>query len=163
MKKILILFLSFISFLSFSQGNTSNSINWVSLSEGEKYSEKYKKNMLIFFYRDNCEYCMRMKQEVLSDPQIIKLINENFFSVMLNGKSKKPISYNGKKYINDVSIEEDPNSTWRHNLFFELVTPTKGNFYWPTIVIINGKDEKVAQLPGFKSKPQLLRSLTRLK
>lgn len=163
MKKILILFLSFISFLSFSQGNTSNSINWVSLSEGEKYSEKYKKNMLIFFYRDNCEYCMRMKKEVLSDPQIIKLINENFFPVMLNGKSKKTITYNGKKYINDVSIEEDPNSTWRHNLFFELVTPTKGNFYWPTIVIINGKDEKVAQLPGFKSKPQLLRSLTRLK
>ena len=163
MKKILILFLSFASFLSFSQGNTSNSINWVSLSEGEKYSEKYKKNMLIFFYRDNCEYCMRMKKEVLSDPQIIKLINENFFPVMLNGKSKKTISYNGKKYINDVSIEEDPKSTWRHNLFFELVTPTKGNFYWPTIVIINGKDEKVAQLPGFKSKPQLLRSLTRLK
>ena len=26
--------------------------------------------------------------------------------------------------------------------FFELVTPTKGHFYWPTIVIINGKDEK---------------------
>jgi len=163
MKKILILFLSFASFLSFSQGNTSNSINWVSLSEGEKYSEKYKKNMLIFFYRDNCEYCMRMKKDVLSDPQIIKLINENFFPVMLNGKSKKPISYNGKKYINDVSIEEDPNSTWRHNLFFELVKPTKGNFYWPTIVIMDGKNKKVAQLPGFKSKQQLLRSLGRLK
>ena len=69
----------------------------------------------------------------------------------------------GKKYINDVSIEEDPNSTWRHNLFFELVQATKGNFYWPTIVIIDGNDEKVAQLPGFKSKPQLLRNLEKLK
>ena len=119
--------------------------------------------MLIYFYRNNCDYCKRMKDEVLTDPQIIKLINENFFPVMLDGKSKKPITYNGKKYINDVSIEEDPNSTWRHNLFFDLVDPTKGNFYWPTIVIIDGKDKKIGQLPGFKSKPQLQRSLIRFK
>ncbi|MFL2573385.1 MAG: thioredoxin family protein [Flavobacteriales bacterium] len=162
MKKLLFL-LSFIPLLSFSQGKPINSINWVSLSEAEKYSEKYNKNMLIYFYRNNCDYCKRMKNEVLSDPQIIKLINENFFPVKLDGKSKNPIMYNGKKYINDVSIEEDPNSTWRHNLFFELVSPTKGNFYWPTIVIVDGENKKVAQLPGFKSKQQLLRSLGRLK
>ena len=162
MKKLFFI-LAFIPIVSFSQGNPSNTINWLTLSEGEKYSERYNKNMLIFFYRNNCDYCMRMKKEVLSDPQIIKLINENFFPVMLDGKSKKPITYNGKKYINDVSIEEDPNSTWRHNLFFELVKATKGNFYWPTIVIIDGNNEKVAQLPGFKSKPQLLRNLEKLK
>ena len=162
MKKLLFL-LSFIPLLSFSQGKPINSINWVSLSEAEKYSEKYNKNMLIYFYRNNCDYCKRMKNEVLSDPQIIKLINENFFPVKLDGKSKKPIMYNGKKYINDVSIEEDPNSTWRHNLFFELVSPTKGNFYWPTVVIVDWENKKVAQLPGFKSKQQLLRSLGRLK
>ena len=162
MKKTLFLFLFFPLF-SLSQGNPVNSVNWTSLVEAEKYSEKYNKNMLIYFYRNNCDYCKRMKDEVLTDPQIIKLINENFFPVMLDGKSKKPITYNGKKYINDVSIEEDPNSTWRHNLFFDLVDPTKGNFYWPTIVIIDGKDKKIGQLPGFKSKPQLQRSLIRFK
>ena len=162
MKKLFFV-LVFMPLISFSQGMPSNSINWISLSEGEKYSEKYKKNMLIYFYRNNCDYCKRMKDEVLTDPQIVKLINENFFPVKLDGKTKKSIKYNGKKYINDVSIEEDPKSSWRHNLFFELVTPTKGNFYWPTIVIIDGEDKKVAQLPGFRSKQQLLRSLGKLK
>ena len=162
MKKLFFV-LVFVPLISFSQGMPSNSINWISLSEGEKYSEKYKKNMLIYFYRNNCDYCKRMKDEVLTDPQIVKLINENFFPVKLDGKTKKSIKYNGKKYINDVSIEEDPKSSWRHNLFFELVTPTKGNFYWPTIVIIDGEDKKVAQLPGFRSKQQLLRSLGKLK
>jgi thioredoxin-related protein len=104
-----------------------------------------------------------MKKEVLSDPQVINLVNENFFPVMINGKSKKPIVYNEKKYINDVSIEEDPKSTWRHNLFFELVAPTNNNHYWPTIVILNGKHEKQRQFPGFQSKPQLLRNLNRIK
>ena len=162
MKKLFFV-LVFMPLISFSQGMPSNSINWISLSEGEKYSEKYKKNMLIYFYRNNCDYCKRMKDEVLTDPQIVKLINENFFPVKLDGKTKKSIKYNGKNYINDVSIEEDPKSSWRHNLFFELVNPTKGNFYWPTIVIIDGEDKKVAQLPGFRSKQQLLRSLGKLK
>jgi len=162
MKKLFFV-LVFVPLISFSQGMPSNSINWISLSEGEKYSEKYEKNMLIYFYRNNCDYCKRMKDEVLTDPQIVKLINENFFPVKLDGKTKKSIKYNGKKYINDVSIEEDPKSSWRHNLFFELVAPTKGNFYWPTIVIIDGEDKKVAQLPGFRSKQQLLRSLGKLK
>ena len=85
--KRLFLILAFIPIVSFSQGNSSNTINWLTLSEAEKYSERYNKNMLIFFYRNNCDYCMRMKKEVLSDPQIIKLINENFFPVMLDGKS----------------------------------------------------------------------------
>ena len=158
MKKFFFI-LVFLPLISFSQGMPSNSINWISLSEGEKYSEKYKKNMLIYFYRNNCDYCKRMKDEVLTDPQIVKLINENFFPVKLDGKTKKSIEYHGKNYINDVSIEEDPKSSWRHNLFFELVTPTKGNFYWPTIVIIDGEDKKVAQLPGFRSRQQLLRSV----
>ena len=162
MKKLFFV-LVLMPLISFSQGMPSNSINWISLSEGEKYSEKYKKNMLIYFYRNNCDYCKRMKDEVLTDPQIVKLINENFFPVKLDGKTKKSIKYNGKNYTNDVSIEEDPKSSWRHNLFFELVTPTKGNFYWPTIVIIDGEDKKVAQLPGFRSKQQLLRSLGKLK
>jgi thioredoxin-related protein len=163
MKRIFILLLSLLPYLSFTQGAQKNSIEWLSLSDGEKYSEKYNKNMLIFFYRDNCDYCMRMKKEVLSDPLIIRLINGNFFPVMINGKTKNPIIYNGEEYINDVSIEEDPKSSWRHNLFFDLVAPTNGNFYWPTIVIIDGKDQKVAQFAGFKSKPQLIRNLNKVK
>ena len=92
-----------------------------------------------------------------------KLANEGFATYIGNGVAIPHGMEDGKKYINDVSIEEDPNSTWRHNLFFELVSPTKGNFYWPTVVIVDGKNKKVAQLPGFKSKQQLLRSLGRLK
>ena len=56
MKKTLFLFL-FLPLFSLSQGNSVNSVNWTSLAEAEKYSEKYNKNMLIYFYRNNCAYC----------------------------------------------------------------------------------------------------------
>ena len=74
-----------------------------------------------------------------------------------NGKSKKPITYNGKTYVNDHPNPED--APWRHNLFVELVDPVRGNYYWPNVVIINSKHNKLAQFPGFQPTPQLLRSI----
>ena len=167
MKKLLLILLCVpligLTQITSSPLSTNNSINWLELAEAEILSEQSNKNMLLFFYRENCDFCEKMKSQTFTDSTVINLINENFFPVMLNGKTKKSITYNGKKYVNDAPIEEDPNSTWRHNLFFELVEPTGGNFYWPTIVIIDGNDKKVGQLPGFKTKQQLLRSLNKLK
>ena len=56
MNKYLILCLTILPLFSFSQGAPVKTVDWVSLAEGEQYSEKYGKNMLIFFYRDNCDF-----------------------------------------------------------------------------------------------------------
>jgi thioredoxin-related protein len=161
MKKFLILLLALAPLFTFSQGAKKTSVDWIPLSKAEKFAEKYNKKIFIFFFRPGCDYCEKMKKETLSDPAVVKLINENFLPVMINGKDKRPITYNGKKYVNDHPAPED--APWRHNLFAELVAPVKGNYYWPNIVIINGKHEKLTQFPGFQPKAQLLRNLNRFK
>ena len=159
MKRLLLLAFFFSSLISYSQGQKKVKIDWIPLEKAEAFSEKYDKNIFILFYRPGCDYCEKMKKETLTDPEVVKIINENFMPVMINGKSKEPITYNNTLYINDVSIKEDPNSTWRHNLFAELVDAVKGNYYWPDVVIINREKEKLAQFPGFQPKAQLLRGL----
>ena len=158
MKKILFLFI-ICPFLLLAQGAQKETIDWIPLEKAEKFAKKYDKNILILFYRPGCEYCEKMKQTTLKDPQVIQIINENFFPVMINGKGKDPITYNGKTYVNDHPAPED--APWRHNLYAELVDPVKGNYYWPDVVIINGSHEKITQFPGFQPKEQLLRGLKR--
>ena len=157
MKNLLLLFLFCSSLLSFSQGEKKASIDWINIEKAEKYAEKYDKNIFILFYRPGCDYCEKMKKETLANPVVIKLINENFFPVMINGKDKNPITYNGTEYINEHPAPED--APWRHDLYIKLVDPVKGNYYWPDVVIINGKLEKQTQFPGFQPKAQLLRGL----
>ncbi|MBT5089457.1 MAG: thioredoxin fold domain-containing protein [Flavobacteriales bacterium] len=157
MKKILFLILIFNSFFSFSQGEKKVAIDWIPLDKAEKFAEKYDKNIFILFYRPGCEYCEKMKKTTLIDPVVVKLINENFLPVMINGKDKNPITYNGTVYINEHPAAED--APWRHDLYVKLVDPVKGNYYWPDVVIINGQQEKLAQFPGFQPKAQLLRGL----
>ena len=157
MKRVIILLLTIVPIFAFSQGATKLEIDWIPLAKAEEFAKKYNKNIFILFYRPGCEYCEKMKITTLSDPIVIKQINENFLPVMINGKGKDPVIYNGKTYVNDHPAPED--APWRHNLYVELVDPVKGNYYWPDIVIINGSHEKITQFPGFQPKEQLLRGL----
>ena len=138
----------------------SNNINWLDLNEAERLSEKSNKNMLLFFYRENCDFCEKMKSQTFTDSTVINLINENFFPVMLNGKSKTRITYNKKEFKNDKPNPED--QPYFHNLFKELVDMKEGNYYWPTIVIVNGEHKKIIQGSGFWPKEQTLRNLKQI-
>ena len=155
MKKLVLILLCF-PMIGFGQ-NVSNNINWLDLNEAERLSEKSNKNMLLFFYRENCDFCEKMKSQTFTDSIVINLINENFFPVMLNGKSKTRITYNKKEFKNDKPNPED--QPYFHNLFKELVDMKEGNYYWPTIVIVNGEHKKIIQGSGFWPKEQTLRNL----
>ncbi len=155
MKRLLFLFIC-IPIIGFTQV-VDNSIYWLELQDAERLAADSDKNMLLFFYRENCEYCEKMKEQTLSDPSVVKLINDHFFPVMLDGKSKDPIMYNNKEYLNDKPNVQD--APYFHNLYKELVDMKDGNYYWPTIVIINGKHEKIIQGQGFWPKEQTLRNL----
>ena len=77
----------------------------------------------------------------------------------LSEQSKDTITFKGVDYVNDASIEEDPKSTWRHNLFAELVEPYNGGYYWPSTVILDTKLEKIRSFPGSQKTPQFKRLL----
>ena len=158
MKKLLLILLC-LPMIGFGQ-SISNNINWLDLNEAERFSEKSNKNMLLFFYRENCDFCEKMKSQTFTDSTVINLINENFFPVMLNGKSKTPITYNKKEFKNDKPNPED--QPYFHNLFKELVDMKEGNYYWPTIVIVNGEHKKIIQGSGFWPKEQALRNLKQI-
>ena len=105
--RIILFVILFIPSVLLSQESKKTSINWLTLSNAEILAKKSGKNMLLFFYRENCDFCEKMKNQTLNDPEVINLINNNFFPVMLNGKSKKPIIYNGIEYTNEKSEPED--------------------------------------------------------
>ena len=146
MRKLFCISFLFLSFLASPQGEAKTEIQWLSIERAEEFATKYKNDMLVFFYRSGCEDCKRMKEETLKDPSIIKLINENFYPVMLNARTKDTIIYNGVAYQNQQPTNHGKN--FRHDLFHELAEAIKGQYYYPYIVIIDGDHNKISKLPG---------------
>lgn len=137
--------------------NAYAEINWISLEELDEKMKKAPKKVMVFFYRQGCPYCEEMKATTLVDKAIIKLVNDNFYAVMLDGKSKDPMTFNGVTYVNDHPNPED--APWRHNLFAALVDPYNGGYYWPSTVFLNDKYEKMRSFPGQQKTPQFMRVL----
>ena len=148
MRKLLFISFLLLSISAFSQGESKTKIQWLSIEKAEELAKKYDSDMLVFFFRKGCPECQKMKVETLKDPEIIRLINENFFPVMLNARTKDTIIYNGKKYTNQQPKEDG--ETWRHDLYHELVIGGGHQYVYPYIVVINGKNQNEKYLPGFK-------------
>ena len=161
MKQLVFCLLIYSPFFCFSQGAAKTEINWIPLQKAKEYAKKHNKDILIFFYKNDCEYCEKMKKEALSDIQVINLINNNFLPVKINSRTKDTIMYNGVAYGNQQP-ESSGRHDWRHDFYAEVASFTRDNtkkLTTPTIVLFNNKFEKLRNLPGLQSKQLLLRNL----
>jgi len=161
MKRLVILLLALAPYFVFSQGQVSNEINWISLEKAKKYAKKYDKNILVFFYKKDCPYCEEMKRETLSDQSVIDLINNNFFPVKIDSRTKDTIYYNNKAFGNQQPASSGRHD-WRHDFYAEVARFNRNGedlTTTPTVVLFNSKFEKIKVLPGKQAKPLLLRNI----
>ena len=160
MRKFLFFSFLLLSISAFSQGESKTKIQWLSIEKAEELAKKYDSDMLVFFFRKGCPECTKMKVETLQNLEIIKLINENFFPVKLNARTKDTIIYNGEEYTNQQP--EEDGETWRHDLYHELVSGGGHQYVYPYIVIIDGENQPTKYLPGFYPAIRLKRDLLQL-
>ena len=160
MKKIVILLFAISPLFLFSQGAVKTEISWIPLEKAKVLAKKHNQKILIFFYKENCPYCEKMKEETLSDINVINIINKNFFPVKIDSRTKDTILYNNKAYSNQQPIKDG--YTWRHDFYAEVASFTRNNtsqITTPTIVLFNNTFDKITSFPGNQPKELLLRRL----
>ena len=160
MKKLIIVLLAITPFLLFSQGGIKTEIDWLPLEKAKTLAEKHNEKILIFFYKKDCDYCEKMKRETLSDQSVINMINNNFFPVKIDSRTKDTIIYNGRAYGNQQPASSGRHD-WRHDFYAEVAAFANGSqITTPTIVLFNNKFEKITNFPGNQPKQLLLRRLS---
>lgn len=121
-------------------------INWLKYDEGLTRAKENDKKILINFTTAWCGYCKKMKREVFSQTETIKLINENFVPIIVDGDSKDELDIDGYK------ISE-------RNL-------TKSEYHvtgYPTYWILKPNAERLAPIKGYRPKDTFLDMLSYIK
>lgn len=136
--------------------NAYANIKWVDISELDALMAKEAKKVMIFFYRPGCPYCQEMKTTTLVEPNIIKLLNDHFYAVMFDGRSKEAAVLNGITYSNQEQNVDVPSN---HDLHQALVDPYNDNIYWPSTVFLNENYQKLRSYPGLQKPAQFPRVL----
>ena len=135
MRRILILFLFIL--IMVSDLPAQNRI--VKFEEIKVLNQKAPKPMVVLIMTSWCKYCHAMKNTMTKDKNVAALLNEKFYTVFLDAEDKSEITFAGRKFKHRAGL---------HDLARELAT-IKGQVSYPTIAVLNLKNEIIYQHAGF--------------
>ncbi len=139
-KLIFILTLALVSL----SANAQDKIKWLSFEEAIALNAKTPKPILIDVYTDWCGFCKKMDIETYSNKTIIKIINDNFYAIKLNGEEKKDITYNGHTFKFQKKGRRG---------FHQLpATIMNGKLSYPSTIFLSEKEELLQNIPGYQQK-----------
>jgi thioredoxin-related protein len=113
----------------------------VKFEEIKSLQDKTPKPVVVLIMTSWCKYCHAMKNTMTKDKNVVKLLNEKFYTIFLDAEDKNDITFAGRNFKHKAGL---------HELARELGT-VKGQISYPTIAVLNLKNEIIYQHNGFLS------------
>lgn len=154
MKKIIFILLIFFWAMptGFAQLKT------YSFEEVEKLSKESPKPIVVFIHTSWCKYCKMMEHAAFKNPEIITILNDNFYFISLDAESKNNITFNGHTF----KFKPTGQNTGIHELATALAT-IDGEVVYPTITILDAEFSIVFQKHSFLNAKGLIAILEKMK
>jgi thioredoxin-related protein len=129
-----------------------------SFEEAEKLSKENPKPFVIFIHASWCKYCKMMENSTFKNPEIINVLNTDFYFISLDAESKTAILFNN----NTFKFKPKGENTGIHELAVELAT-IDSQVVYPTVTVLNPDFSMVFQKHSFLKAKALLVVLEKLK
>jgi thioredoxin-related protein len=117
------------------------SVKWYTIEEAEKLAMTNPRPMLIDTYTDWCGWCKKLDKDTFSNPVIAEILNTKFYPVKFDAEGKTPVTFQGKKFINDGK------SGAAHQLAVALLN---GKLGYPNLVFLDNKLQLLTNVPGYQ-------------
>ena len=137
-KKLLILLVFFCTFSGFAQLRT------YTFSEAEKLEQQNPKPIFVFIHTSWCKYCKMMENSTFKNPEVVQLLNDNFYFVSLDAEQKSPILFKN----NTFRFQPKGQNTGVHELAEELGT-VDGAMTYPTFSILDKNNNILLQISEY--------------
>lgn len=147
MKKLLCILLIFFwaTFTVLAQLKT------YTFEEAEELSKENPKPFVVFVHTSWCSYCRMMENSTFKDPEIIQLLNADFYFVPLDAETKSAIRFNNHTF----TFKPNGLNTGIHELATALAT-IDSKVVYPTITILQADYSIVFQKHSFINSKQLV-------
>ncbi len=142
MLRILIIFIFFLIGVSDLPAQNRN----VKFEEIKILQDKAPKPIVVLIMTSWCKYCHAMKNTMTKDNKVAALLGEKFYTVFLDAENKNDIFFAGRTFKHKAGM---------HELARELGT-IKGQISYPTMTVLNIKNEIIYQHDGFLNPRSML-------
>ncbi|ESU21907.1 hypothetical protein FCR2A7T_03680 [Flavobacterium cauense R2A-7] len=114
------------------------------LAEAEKLEQQDPKPVFVFIHTSWCKYCKMMENSTFKNPEVIQLLNDNFYFVSLDAENKAPITF--KNHI--FKYKPKGKNTGIHELAEALGT-VDGSITYPTFSILDKNNTILLQISEY--------------
>lgn len=115
-------------------------VKWMTFEEAVEQSKKEKKKIFIDVYTDWCGYCKVMDKNTFNDPEVARILNENFYPVKFNAEQREDVEFDGHVF------RFVPAGRY-HELAASLLN---NKLSYPTVVFLTENFEMIQPLPGYR-------------
>ena len=150
---ILVLIFGFILF----PNNSFAQLKTYQFEQIDSLQNIQKRKIIVFIHTDWCKFCGAMKNTTFKNKEVIAFLNNQFYFIDLNAEEKKTIYFQGKNY----EFKPTGNQTGINDLAKALAT-INGAISYPTLCVLNNKNEIVFQHNSFLNSVAFLRILNEL-
>ncbi|CAM1367385.1 thioredoxin family protein [Tenacibaculum xiamenense] len=154
MKQLITIILFLVSHHLASQSNDVKLLSYT-FEQVEQLQKKKQKPVVVFIHTSWCKFCFAMKEKTFTDPEVVHLLNKNFYFISLDAEFKKPIKYMGYEF----KYKKTSASSGIHRLAETLATTAKGISY-PTTVILGSGNTIDEQIDYYLSVNQMVNGLS---
>lgn len=125
----------------------AQNVKWYTFEEAIALNAKEPRNIMIDIYTDWCGWCKVMDKQTFSQPEVAKVLNEQYYAVKFNAETKDTIQFQNTAFVNDGEGSRPP-----HQL---AVAMLKGKMSYPNIVFLDKKNQMLGAVPGFRKVPEM--------
>lgn len=104
---------------------------------------------MIFVRTSWCKYCKMQENTTFRDPELVDLLNENFFCLKLDAESTGQIDFLGRAYAYDVS--------GGYQELAQMLGKRDGQLIFPTTVLLSRELNLVSRLSGLQKAKDIVR------
>jgi thioredoxin-related protein len=156
LQKLLIFLILILMCFSQQVGSQDEQIQWISFEELDEKLDQGPKKVLIYFHTSWCTYCRKMEKEVFTNPEVVKLINQQYLAVKFDAESTEEVTFEGVIFRN-----ANPQNSFNRGVheFTELLAMHQGQFTPPVFLVLDEKFKVIQRKFEYMSGKELLRLL----
>jgi len=117
-------------------------VKWMTFEQAVAKSKIQKKKIFIDVFTDWCGWCKVMDKNTFSEPQVAKILNEDFYPVKFNAEQREDVKFNG------TTFKFIPNgNSGVHQLAAALLN---NQLSYPTVVFLDEDFTGVYPIAGYR-------------
>lgn len=131
-----------------SKESQGQSLQWTSFEQLGDSLRLKEKPLMVFIHTDWCKYCKMQEKITFKDPELAKLLNQDYYCLMLDAEQKEEIQFLNRSYGSATAGDF-------HELA-KLLGSKEGTLLLPTTVLYYPQQSAIIQLQGMQQAADLI-------